>query len=87
MAGKKQHLEFTVEHEDVGATMLTTIRVNGQHIISYLPATRHLESAEDTATRVLAHALGGLIKEAVEADPHARVVSENYARDGWDEEH
>jgi hypothetical protein len=46
-------MNLIVKHEDVGATIKTSIYLDHHHVVSYMPGTRHVETAEATAAEVL----------------------------------
>lgn len=66
--GADAMIGFTIEHQDVGGTLQTSIYVAGQLILEFLPGTRHTDRADAVAETVLADALRPLLQAAAQAN-------------------
>lgn len=60
-----QILVLTVEHDDVGMTIRTTIKLGDAVLADYMPGTRWEDMAQEVANDVIAAALKPLFDQAV----------------------
>lgn len=76
-----EHLRIiSITHTDVGATLHTVIRIGDTVVASYMPGTRHVETAEKIADDILHRVFTPLFDQAL-AEENVTVVPEDFRHD------
>lgn len=74
---KSKTLKFKIEHFDIGATIMTTISIGNQHVVSYYAHTRYTDTADEAAAEVLAAAFKDQIIASVTTNRHSIIENPN----------
>lgn len=80
---KSKTLKFKIEHFDIGLTIMTTISIGGEHVVSYHANTKYTDTADEAAAEILAAAFKDQIIASVTTNRHSIIEnpSDPYGED------
>ena len=74
---KSKTLKFKIEHFDIGSTVMTTISIGSEHVVSYYAHSRYTESADESAAKILVAAFKDQIIASVTTNGHSIIENPN----------
>lgn len=81
---KTSNLMFRIEHFDIGATLMTTISIGDTPVVSYFAHTRHTDTADESAEKILATVFKDQLIASATTNGHTLIENhEDPYEDDW----